>query len=144
MVETTQQTHAAAPRSDKSARTVLLVDDDPDFVLQQKTQLESAGFRVVTAESAAEAEEVLQSVAADLAVIDLMMENTDSGFSLSFHMKKQRPAMPVILVSSVNSETRLGFDTASAAQRSWIKADAFLSKPIRFEQLQKEIERLLK
>ena len=29
------------------------------------------------------------------------------------------------------------------AERAWIKADAMLSKPVRFEQLRRELERLL-
>jgi hypothetical protein len=49
----------------------------------------------------------------------------------------------VILVTSVNSETGLGFGMATEEERSWIQADAMLAKPIRFEQLKSEIDRLL-
>ena len=34
---------------DRGPRTVLLVDDDGDFLFQQKLQLEAAGFHVLTA-----------------------------------------------------------------------------------------------
>ena len=43
--------------------------------------------------------------------------------------------MPVILVTAVASETGLDFDAATAEERGWIKADAVLDKPVRFEQL---------
>jgi len=35
------------------------------------------------------------------------------------------------------------FDASTKEERSWIKADLFLSKPIRHEQLLREIKRLL-
>lgn len=127
----------------ESKKTVLLVDDDPDFLIQEKTYLEKAGFEVVTAVTQREAEEVLSRIQPSLAVVDLMMETPDAGFTLCYHLRKQHPDLPVIMVTSVNQETGLDFDTATADQRSWIKADAILSKPIRFEQLQREIDRLL-
>jgi CheY-like chemotaxis protein len=124
-------------------KTVLLVDDDPDFLFQEQTYLEKAGFEVLTAVGYQQAEEILARVQPDLAVVDLMMETPDAGFTLCYHIRKQHPNLPVIMVTSVNQETGLEFDTATADQRSWIKANAILSKPIRFEQLQREIDRLL-
>ena len=75
--------------------------------------------------------------------LDVMMENPDAGFTLCYHIRKKYPSVPVILVTSVNSETGLDFAMASDEERSWIKADAMLTKPIRFEQLKREIDRLL-
>jgi CheY-like chemotaxis protein len=124
-------------------KTVLLVDDDPDFLYQQKCQLEAAGLTVLSAENEKQAETVLATVRPDLAVVDLMMDNVDGGFTLCYHLKKRDPTIPVILVTSVNNETGLNFDAADPEQQAWIKADAFLSKPIRFEQLKKEVDRLL-
>ena len=72
-----------------------------------------------------------------------MMENPDAGFVLCHHIRKKHPTLPVLLVTSVNSETGLDFDMAGEEDRAWIKADALLSKPIRFEQLRGAIDRLL-
>jgi hypothetical protein len=49
----------------------------------------------------------------------------------------------VILVTGVAAETGIPFSAATREERIWIKADALLPKPIRFEQLQPEVERLL-
>ena len=103
---------------------VLLVDDDEDFLFQQRLQLEAAGFRVVAAQGQRQAEEILGSQRPDLAVIDVMMEHPDAGFTLCYHIRKKDPSIPVILVTSVNSETGLDFDMTTDEQRSWIKADA--------------------
>lgn len=127
----------------RATRTVLLVDDDCDFLFQQKTQLEAAGFSVLEAANPREATEIVARQRPDLAVIDLMMENADDGFTLCYHIKKHDATIPIIMVTSVNSETGMDFDAATDEERSWIKVDAFLSKPIRFEQLKQEIDRLL-
>jgi CheY-like chemotaxis protein len=63
---------------------------------------------------------------------------------LCYRIKKQDPTIPVIMVTSVTSETGLDFDATTKEERSWIKADALLDKPVRFEQLQREMNRLLK
>jgi CheY-like chemotaxis protein len=128
----------------ETQHTILVVDDDEDFLLQQKVQLESAGFRVVTAETRRKAEDLFAKAKPDLAIVDLMMEDLDAGLGLCHQMKKARPTLPVILVTSVMRETGLELDVATEEERSWINADAMLDKPVRFEQLRREIDRLLK
>ena len=123
-------------------KKVLIVDDDFDF-LEQLEMMLSADFDVIKAGGQVEAEELLKTETPDLAVLDLMMENTDGGFALSYHIKKQNPGVPVIIITSVASDAGIDFVGASESEKSWIKADAMLAKPIRYEQLKKEIDRLL-
>ncbi|MDD5765064.1 MAG: response regulator [Candidatus Marinimicrobia bacterium] len=125
-------------------KTILLVDDDIDFLLQNQTQLKAAGYHVVTAESQKDAEELLKTLKPDMAILDLMMEQVDGGFALAYHLKRKYPDVPVVICTAVTSETGMEFDAATDEEKSWIKADYFLPKPIRFEQLLAEIERLLK
>ena len=129
--------------TDKNTARVLVVDDDPDFRDQMVLQLQAAGYDVASAPGQAEAEKLLDDVQPDIAIIDLMMEHVDGGFALCYHIKKRLPDTPVIIVTGVASETGLEFDAATEEERSWVKADALLAKPVRFEQLQREIERLL-
>lgn len=124
--------------------TVMLVDDDIDFLTQTKIRLETAGYTVRSAESQKEGEELLKEFTPDIALLDLMMENMDGGFALAYHIKKKDPKIPVIIASGVSSETGIEFDAKTDEEKSWIKADVFLAKPIRFEQLEKEMKRLLK
>lgn len=123
--------------------TALAVDDDFDYQEIIKFFLESYGFNVITGESQAEAEDLIESENFDIAVFDLKMENSDSGFILSYKVKKKYPEKPVILVTNVTSETGFHFDVSTDEMRSWIKADAILDKDIRSEQLYKEINNLL-
>lgn len=122
--------------------TILLVDDDIDFLTQTKLRLEAEDFNVVTAESKNEAEDLLEKDDFDLAIIDIMMEDEDAGFALAYHIKSKDENMPVIITSAVTSETGMEFDAQTDEEKSWIKADTFIPKPIRYEQLFQEIERL--
>ena len=123
---------------------VLIVDDDPDFLDIQQAEFEAIGFDVLTAGSAAQAEGILQNRRPALALVDLMMENSDAGFYLSHEMKTRYPEMPVIMVTSAASITGVDFASLQGEARRWIPADVILSKPLRFEQIQRELVRLLK
>ncbi|MDP8225844.1 MAG: response regulator [Candidatus Lernaella stagnicola] len=124
-------------------KTVLIVDDDVDYLTQMRIQLEAAGFTVIEAESEAEASKILAEQTPDIAIVDLMMENMDGGFVLCHRIKKRTPHVPVIMVTAVTSETGMEFDTTAEGSETWLKADAVLTKPARFEQLKREIDRLL-
>ena len=122
---------------------ILLVDDDMDYLFQTKLKLEQMGFKTITADSQREAELILEKTKPDLAILDLMMENEDSGFILSYKIKKKYPEVPVIILTAVAAETGITFDILDENNRKWIKADLFLDKGIRSEVLKGEIERLL-
>ena len=127
----------------ETPKTVLIVDDDVDYRFTMRVQLEAAGYKVVEAESGLNALSVLERTKPDVAVVDLMMEEADTGFTLCYQIKKRYPNVPIILVTGVTGETGLEFDAATSEERSWVKADALLSKPIRMDQLMREFERLL-
>ncbi|MCG8570270.1 MAG: response regulator, partial [Spirochaetes bacterium] len=121
---------------------LMIIDDDLDYLLQKKIELEGEGFTVKTAENRKKAHELLESFQPDVAIVDLMIEDMDDGFVLSYELKKKFPNMPVIMVTAVTNYTGLEFESVTSAEKSWIKADTILTKPVRIEQLVREIERL--
>lgn len=123
--------------------TLFLVDDDPDYLFQLKIIIEGFGFNTITADSQKEAERIITSMKPDLAIFDLMMENEDSGFILSYKMKKKYPDVPIIIATAVTAETGMSFNIDSEEDRKWIKADLFLDKGIKKEQLERAIYQLL-
>jgi DNA-binding response OmpR family regulator len=127
----------------KDKHTVLLVDDDQDLLFQQRVQLEAAGYDTVTASSLKQGRKAMREADFDVAVVDLMMEELDAGFSLCHELKRAKPNVPVILQTAVASETGMEFDASTKEEKSWVKADLLLPKPVRFEQLEGEIKRLL-
>jgi len=130
--------------TEKAKLTVLVVDDDPDFRLQQELTLKAAGYQVVTAANRAQAEAVIAANTPDAMIADLMMEEADDGFILCYMAKKKDPKMPVILATSVAGERGIEFDATTDEEKSWIKADVLLAKPVRAEQVLGELERLFK
>jgi len=123
--------------------TILIVDDDQDYLFQLQAKVQQFGFKTITAESQREAEKLLEKVKPDLAILDLMMENEDSGFILCYKMKKKYPDVPIIIATGVAAETGISFDINDENNRKWIKADRFLEKGIRSERLREEINNLL-
>jgi CheY-like chemotaxis protein len=124
-------------------KKILVVDDDLDLLEQMTAILAGAGYEVVSAEGRAAAEETLLKTKPDLAIFDLMMEEKDSGFVLSYQIKKLYPDTPVILLTAVTGATGLSFATQNSQAQSWVKADSWMDKPVRPEQLKAEVRRLL-
>ena len=123
---------------------VFLVDDDVDYIFQMTTMLESIGLEVESAVGQKEGEELIMKEKPDLAIFDLMMENKDSGFILSHRFKNKYPDVPVIIVTALTAETGMMFSLEDKNNSTWIKADLYLEKGVRKDQLHREINKLLK
>jgi DNA-binding response OmpR family regulator len=123
--------------------TILIVEDDPDYQAQLGLHLEKAGYTVLKAHSCATAREAFASGKPDLAVVDLMLEHLDDGFVLCHQFRKAIPKFPIVVVTSATRDTGIDLDADTPEERSWIKADALLHKPLHFDDLHAEILRLI-
>ena len=77
---------------------ILLVDDNAHGLCARKTVLEELGHRITTASSGAEALERFTESKFDLVITDYKMPRMD-GLELISRLRKQTPALPVILIS---------------------------------------------
>jgi DNA-binding response OmpR family regulator len=125
-------------------RLIIIADDDVDYLFQMEHYIKSFGFDVKVAHSQKEAELIIENTKPDLAIFDLMMERDDSGFILCHKMRRKHPDVPIILATAVASETGISFGVSTDEDKQWIKADLYLEKGIRKDQLHKEINKLLK
>jgi len=125
-------------------KKILVADDDPDTLEQVTATLSAAGYEVVPVEDRTAAEEEMLRSKPDLAIFDLMMEEKDTGFTLSYQIKKLYPDTPVLMLTAVNSATGLSFAAQHAEARAWTRVDKILDKPVRPEQLRAEVRRLLR
>jgi len=126
-------------------KKILLVDDDIDLLEQNKTLLESKGFNVITAESSEEGFEKFKKELPDAAIIDLIMEQMDSGFVLCYKIKKTEHGkrIPVFMLTSATYETGFKFSTTSKEEKEWIKCDGVINKPVVIEDLIAKLENYL-
>ena len=124
-------------------KKILVVDDDIDQLDHVAMILTAEGYEVIKAQGQKEGEDAILTTIPDLAILDLMMENLDSGFVLCHQIKRLYPETPVILLTAVKSSTGVDFTPKSSGAASWIKADVLLDKPVRPEQLRNEVKRLM-
>ncbi|MBN2662428.1 MAG: response regulator [Bacteroidales bacterium] len=124
-------------------KNILLVDDDLDQLEIVGLYVSKFGFNPIKIDNQKEAETYIENNKPDLAIFDLMMENEDSGFILSYKLKKKYPDVPVIIITAVASETGMSFGLDNETNKTWIKADLYLEKNIREDQLHREMKRLL-
>ncbi len=123
-------------------RKILIVDDDPDILSQMRVILEANNYTVYTCDNSREAFDVFEEIKPDAVASDLMMEEMDSGFMLTYKIKKTEHGkkIPVILLTSATYVTGYKFDAFTQEEKDWLKCDAVLNKPISVEELMKKIE----
>ncbi len=121
---------------------ILIADDDPDNLEQLTLLLQSKGFSVISAENSKDAFELFQKEKPDVVALDLMMEEMDSGFTLSYKIKKtdHGKKIPVIVVTSATYVTGYKFDAFTSDEKEWLKCDAILNKPINIDDLMKVVQ----
>ena len=124
---------------------ILLLDDDVDFLEIHRHILEHHGYRVVCAEQPDAAWSLLEAERPALIVSDLMMHALDAGFSFAKRVKTSETFkdIPVVIATAVSSAAGLDFRPRTAADLAAMSADAFLSKPIKPEELIRTIAKLL-
>jgi twitching motility two-component system response regulator PilH len=126
---------------DRKRKKVLLVDDDRDFLEMHTAVLEHRGYEVITARNANECMAKLEEVKPDIVILDVMMEQFDSGFKASEKIKKIHKDLPVMLLTSIGAQTNLDFSSSEEVLKV-SGADILLDKPVSPKVLIDEIERL--
>ena len=104
---------------------LLVVDDDENLRWVTQTQLEDAGYSVVTAADGNEALAAIRSQRPALVITDLKMPGM-SGMELLEHIKAFAPELPVLIVTA--------FGTIQSAVEA-VKNGAYdyLTKPIDYD-----------
>ncbi len=118
-------------------QSILVIDDERSFCDVVSEILDSYGYRVHQAYSAAQAEELLRSIHPDLMILDIMMPDVD-GLTLIRRLRRDpaHTGTPII----VSSAKFLAEDRAAAMEAG---ANAYLSKPFSARDLKEAIDRLI-
>jgi CheY-like chemotaxis protein len=120
---------------------ILLVDDDQDLIEMNRTVFTQRGHNVTVAYSAAEAIKIVQSNPPELAVLDVMMEDNTAGFELARQLHDLYPKMPMIMLTGISKEMRLGY--TFQPDETWLPVSKFLEKPVNPRVLADEADKLL-
>jgi CheY-like chemotaxis protein len=130
-------------------RSVLLVDDDADFLAANRMALELAGFVVHLAGNGTEALALAIREQPDAIVLDVVMDQPDEGFVLARSLRQDERTcrIPLVLLSSVNEVNRqkglaFRFSDEDRDER-WLPVDRVLEKPIRPKKLISILESLM-
>lgn len=86
---------------------ILCIDDDPDILAYLRVVLEAAGYVYVGAESAEAGLRAFRETGADAVIVDLMMEEVDSGIGLARELRASGCRAPIFLLSSVGDSLNL-------------------------------------
>lgn len=115
--------------------TVLVVDDEKNYLLVLDTLLSEEGYEIITAESGIKALQILEESELDLVVTDLKMPKMN-GIELLEHIKKNNPDLPVIMMTAYGT-----IDTAIEAMKKG--AYDYITKPFQNEELKLNIRKAI-
>ena len=126
--------HPAAALPD-DAPHLLVVDDDRRIRILLSRFLLAEGYRVTTAETAADARLKLDGLSFDLLILDVMMPG-ETGFQLARSIRQSSTVPILMLTARDEKESRIeGLETG---------ADDYLSKPFEPRELSLRIANILK
>lgn len=108
-------------------KVVLVVDDEKLIRWSIRQKLESAGYEVLEAGTAAEADSLFKENMPDLVTLDVRLPDTN-GLKVLLEMKKLAPDTPIIMITAFGAVD----DAVKALQ---IGAYDYLEKPINFDRL---------
>lgn len=115
---------------------ILVVDDEVVVRDLVSRYLRRHDCEVTTATTSAEAWRIVNEMKVDAVVLDIMLGEED-GIQLLSAIKKAKPKLPVIMLTSMEP------DKALVDEAMQNHASAFLQKNIPFERLLQEIRRVL-
>ena len=114
--------------------TILVVDDDPDIREVFRTYLEHDGYDVLEAADAAAGRSLVQDRSPDLILLDVMMEEVDTGFTLA---EELGGTIPIIIISSIADSSVKVFDADKLPIRDIVQ------KPVKREVLAEKVRKAL-
>jgi DNA-binding response OmpR family regulator len=115
--------------------TILAVDDEPHVLKLVKANLESSGYKVLTAADGQEAIETVERELPDLVILDLMLPKMD-GYAVCRRIR-EFSAVPVIMLTARSSQVDMvhGFE---------VGADDYLTKPFSVTELLMRVQAVLR
>ncbi len=122
---------------------VLLVDDDADIIEIYRTVLEAKGHTVSAAFSGQQGWDALEKSRPDVLVLDVMMEEFDSGFRLAHDVAIKYPKLPILLLTAVHDFMSDQWSFSNEKDKDWLPVVRFLEKPVTPDQMLAAIDEVV-
>ncbi|MBR3148200.1 MAG: response regulator transcription factor [Alphaproteobacteria bacterium] len=117
-------------------KNILVVDDDKILRSTLATGLRRADFNVITAESASEAEKILERISTDAIVLDRMMDGMD-GLTFLKQLRLNGNTTPVIMLTALSGSDN-AIDGLSGG------ANDYMAKPFQLQELVLRLKNITK
>ncbi|HUT46266.1 MAG TPA: response regulator [Sedimentisphaerales bacterium] len=127
-----------------SAPSILIVDDDPDFLEIAKAILETKQYQVRSAQNPDEGFAKLEEEIPDLLILDIMMGRGAGGFVLARKIRKDSrfDHVPIMMLTSMTEQTGFNFPGERISDK-FLPVDDYIEKGIKPHALLEKVELLL-
>lgn len=127
-----------------SAPTILIIDDDPDFVEVTKAILETKQYKVQVAYDPDEGYAKLEEEIPDAIILDIMMGRGAGGFIFARKIRKDPrfDRVPILMLTSMSEQTGFSFP-GERIHPKFLPVDDYVEKPIEPHVLLEKIEQQL-
>lgn len=120
-----------------ATKKILIIDDDIDFREQAKIVLETANYTVVEAANGATGLSMIEKERPDFILLDVMMEEVDTGVKIADKIVALKSKIPVVILSSFADAAKQIFDTSA------VPVKEYLQKPLKSNELLAVVKRYL-
>ena len=124
-------------------KKVLIIDDDPGIRESLKTILEGK-YELQEASSRQEGMKALKESVPDLIVLDVMMEDLDSGFEMAREIGRDEELkdIKILILTSADQDMDMDFKKF-AGDEEWLPVDGYINKPIKPKEFLAKVEKLI-
>ncbi|HAZ31133.1 MAG TPA: hypothetical protein DCY61_00250 [Dehalococcoidia bacterium] len=132
---------AGEDKAAASRATVLVIDDDPDFIEFARIILKSEGYEVLTAERSDKGLALMRQERPSVVLLDMLMSYTFDGLNVIREIRNdpQLKEIPLILISAILT----GKEPDVFPDNERLSTDLFMSKPIDPDDLLKRVDELI-
>ncbi|MBN1675200.1 MAG: response regulator [Kiritimatiellae bacterium] len=123
--------------------TILLVDDDSEFLEATRGVLEGNGMTVEPAATPDEALAKVKTVKPDLVILDVMMPDGYEGFEVARAIREELKltALPLVILTGIHQRKKVPYRFAPDAH--YLPVDVFLDKPTKPDVLVSTVQEIL-
>jgi CheY-like chemotaxis protein len=123
-----------------SAKTILVVDDEPDVHTFLTTVLEDGGYRHKSAKDGEEAMKLIEEEPPDLIALDVTMpQKSGVGVYRALKSDDRYKHIPVIFITGVTED----FEKFISSRRQVPPPEGYIAKPIGHDQFLEMVNKLL-